>query len=66
MVYMKAEKYIMQYIREHDISFQRVKKDTGIDLLLLESNSNNLLADDFLRLCIYLGIAPEEISDQIL
>lgn len=62
---MKAEKYIIKYIREHDISFQRVKQDTGLDLLLLEHGNDNLLADDFLRLCLYLGITPEEISDQI-
>lgn len=63
---MKAEKYIIEYIREHNISFQKVKRDTGLDLISLERHNNNLLADDFLRLCLYLGITPEEISDQIL
>lgn len=63
---MKAERYIQQYINDHGISVENVKKDTKIDLDNILKNDGNLLADDFLRLCIYLGLTPEEVGDQIL
>ena len=63
---MKTERYIQNYITEHNISTDIIKKDTGLDLKLIFENDGNLMADDFLRLCVYLGITPEEIGDQIL
>ena len=63
---MKTERYIQKYITEHNISTDNIKKDTGLDLNFIFENDGNLLADDFLRLCVYLGITPEEIGDQIL
>lgn len=63
---MKAERYIQQYIKEHNISYEAIKKDIGLDLDKILKKDGNLLADDFLRLCVYLGITPEEIGDQIL
>ena len=65
-VYMKVEQYIKKYIEEHDISVEKVKNETGLDLDNIFEKNDNLLADDFLRLCVYLGITPEEIGDQIL
>lgn len=63
---MKAERYILQYIKDHNISSETIKKDIGLDLDKILKKDGNLLADDFLRLCVYLGITPEEIGDQIL
>jgi hypothetical protein len=63
---MKAERYMQEYMEQHNISYDKVKKDTGIDVRRIFYSEKNMLADDFLRLCIYLGIAPEEVSDQIL
>ena len=63
---MKVEQYILQYMKDHDISNEKVKNETGIDILSLLSEKKELLADDFLKLCIYFGITPEEISDQVL
>lgn len=63
---MKAEKYIIHYLREHNIAYDKIKQDIGIDMYKVENRNIDLLADDFLRLCLYLGLTPEEISDQIL
>lgn len=63
---MKAEQYILKYMSEHEVSNEKVKRETGIDMAGIIDSKNELLADDFLKLCIYLGITPEEISDQIL
>lgn len=63
---MKAEQYILNYMTEHDVLNEKVKQETGIDMVEITKDNKELLADDFLKLCMYLGITPEEISDQIL
>jgi len=63
---MKAEKYLLQHVLEHQISSQKIEADTGINIEKVVSEKQELMADDFLRLCVYLDVTPEEISDQIL
>ncbi len=63
---MKAENYLLQHIIQHDISIEKVEKDTGINIKHVVCEGKELIADDFIGLCIYLGITPEEVSDQIL
>lgn len=63
---MKAEKYLLQHVLEHHISSQKVEADTGINIEKLVSEKKELVADEFLRLCIYLQVTPEEVGDQIL
>lgn len=62
---MKAEKYLLKYMKDHGISTSTVMDETGIFLGEHRDSINGLMADDFLRLCLYLGITPEEVSDQI-
>lgn len=63
---MKAEKYLLEYVREHNMSSKGIEADTGINLEKIVLEEQELMADEFLRLCVYLNITPEEISDQIL
>lgn len=63
---MKAERYLLEYIQEHAISAKRVEQDTGIDLQRMVEEGKELRADKFIELCLYLGITPDEVSDQVL
>ncbi len=63
---MRVEIYLLDYIRQHDISRDQMIQDTGIDLEMLVSKGKELVSDEFLGLCMYLGITPDEVSDQIL
>lgn len=63
---MKAENYLYNYISECNISVEQVKNDIGIDIEKILSGKNELMVDEFLRLCIYLKITPEEVISQIL
>lgn len=63
---MKAEKYLLEYVLQHHMSSKKIEADTGIDIEKIVLEERELMADDFLSLCVYLNITPEEISDQIL
>ncbi len=63
---MRAEKYLLQHIRQHNISVKQIEKDTGINLETYVQEGRELLSDDFCTICIYLGISADEVSDQIL
>ncbi|MBR1864918.1 MAG: hypothetical protein IJ801_00255 [Lachnospiraceae bacterium] len=63
---MKVERYLLEYIREHRISARRMEQDTGINLQHFVEEGKELRADEFIELCLYLGITPDEVSDQIL
>lgn len=63
---MKAEKYLLEYVLEHNMSSKRIEADTGIDIEKIVLEEQELMADQFLNLCVYLNITPEEVSDQIL
>ena len=63
---MKAEKYLLDYVVNHDISITQIEKDIGINIERRVREKKDLIASEFLTLCTYLGITPEEVSDQIL
>lgn len=63
---MKAEKYLMDHIMQSGISMSQVKKDLGIDMEGLFKNNGELMADEFMRLCIYLGVNPDDVMNSIV
>ena len=63
---MRVEQYLLEYIRQHHLSEEQVERDTGTNLQLLIDQGRELVADEFLHICNYLGITPDEVSDQIL
>lgn len=63
---MKAEKYLLDYVVNHDISIAQIEKDIGINIEKRVNEEQDLIASEFLMLCTYLGITPEEVSDHIL
>lgn len=63
---MKAENYILQYILQHNISLVRIEDDTGINLNNVVCKGKDLLADEFITLCVYLGISPDDIRNKVL
>ena len=63
---MKTEKYLLQHMLKHHLSLEKMEMDTGINIEKFVSEQRELKADEFLRLCVYLNITPEEVSDQII
>ena len=63
---MKAEKYLLDYIVSHNIPIAQIENDIGINIENRVNEKQDLMASEFLTLCTYLGITPEEVSDQIL
>lgn len=62
MDYMMKEKRAMeavfQYLKEQQISYKQIKKDTEIDI----SSDRTLTATEFLNLCVYLRKKPEDFA----
>lgn len=63
---MKTEKYLLEYTIRHHISLEQIENDTGINIEQRVREKQDLIAGEFLALCSYLGITPEEVSDRIL
>lgn len=62
----KVTEYILNYMNENNIPSRILSNQTGILEEKLSPNYKEpLLADEFLRLCVYLKLSPEEISRQI-
>lgn len=59
---MKAEKYLLDYMTSRSISVEQVESDTGINMKGLSDGKKDLMADEFLQLCVYLGVRPEDIQ----
>jgi hypothetical protein len=64
-VTMYAEKYILEDIERRNLSLDKIKEETGIDVAVLMEEGQELTALDFLNLCIYLRISPEDIRDSM-
>jgi hypothetical protein len=62
---MYAEKYILEDIERRNISLDKIKEETGIDVTVLMDEGQELNALDFLNLCIYLRISPEDIGNRM-
>ncbi|MGN0483088.1 MAG: hypothetical protein ACI4HI_06020 [Lachnospiraceae bacterium] len=55
-------KKIAAYIKENQISIEQTARDTAVPREKLDGTSaENLSASEFLDLCDYLGIRPEEM-----
>jgi len=63
---MKAEKYLFNCMKVSGVSIEQVKKDIGIDVGGMEEGTYELLADEFIRLCIYLGVNPDDVMDEVI
>lgn len=63
---MRVESYLWKYVRQNGIAADKVAMETGIDLEAMIGEGKELVTDEFLELCAYLGITPDEVSDQIL
>lgn len=60
---MYAEKYILDYVEKYSVSKNKIKEETGIDLDAVEKHHLELAAGDFLSLCLYLKLSPEDIEE---
>ena len=57
-----AARRIADYIQKNHISAEQTSRDTGISLAKLNGTSQeNLSASEFLDICAYLNIRPEEM-----
>jgi hypothetical protein len=65
-VTMYAEKYILEDIERRNLSVDKIKEETGIDVTVLMDEGQELTALDFLNLCVYLRISPEDIRESML
>lgn len=55
-------KKIADYIQKNHISVEQASRDTGIELAKLDGTSREKLsASEFLEICAYLNIRPEEM-----
>lgn len=63
---MKAEKYLLDYMIKTNIPMERVKKDVGIDVQALVNSKKELMADEFIQLCIYLGVNPDDMINEVV
>lgn len=62
----RVTEYILQYMKEHHILSSTLSRETGIsEEKLVPEYKEALLADEFLRLCVYLELSPEEIAVKI-
>ena len=60
---MKVTNRLANYIARQHISPERVAMDTGVALeKLVPETEETLEAGEFLELCIYLGIRPEDMD----
>ncbi len=64
--HMKAEKYLLNYIINSNLSTEQVKSDIGIDIAEVVHNNDELMAEEFLKMCVYLGINPEDVMHAVI
>ena len=54
---------VIKYIHDNKIDVGRISKDTNISISKLKGESKeHLMADEFLELCKYLNIKPEDLK----
>ncbi len=63
---MKAERYLLDYILKNGISVERIHREMGLDMELICKEKKELSADDFVHLCIYLEVNPDDIMKSIV
>jgi hypothetical protein len=60
---LSVSRKIANYIKLNNISISQISKDTGIDEEKLLGNLQPFSAGEFLELCFYLNIRPEDFKD---
>lgn len=63
---MKAEKYLLDYMKKSNIVSEHVKAEIGIDIEAIVNNNGELMADEFIRMCIYLGVNPDDVMNAVV
>ena len=62
----EVTEYMIKYLCENSLSSGLVSQKTGIpEEKLRPGYKEPLLADEFLRLCVYLKISPEKIASAL-
>lgn len=65
VIYMKKEgnvsRQITQYIKDNKISITQIALDTGISEEKLKSEDISFNATEFLEICSYLNLHPEDM-----
>lgn len=57
-----VSKKIAKYIKENQLSIKHIVMDTGIsEAKILNENNEGLNATEFLEICFYLNLRPEDI-----
>lgn len=57
----EVTKEIAKYISEKQLSVEEIENDLGIPRTkLVKETEEDLSADEFMRLCLYLGVRPEQ------
>ncbi len=58
--------YFLDYFEKNRIDIKEISENTGIKIYKLSKEYKTpLSAEEFLRLCVLLGIKPEEIQKSI-
>lgn len=63
---MKAEQYLLDYILKNDISVEKIQKEVGLNIVSICEKKKELSADEFVQLCMYLGINPDDVMGSII
>lgn len=57
----KVSGKIIKYIKDNNISVVQIEKDTGIEQEKLADENVQFSASEFLEICSYLNLKPEDI-----
>lgn len=60
---MSVSEKVINYIKLNNISVSRIAKDTGIEEEKLLGDKLPFNATEFLELCFYLNVNPEEFRE---
>lgn len=63
---MKAEQYLLNYIEQSHISKDWVREVIGVDLEIIIEEQQDMDADDFIRMCLLLGVNPDDVMNATL
>lgn len=63
---MKAEQYLLDYMEKSNITIECVQNEIGINMAELANGKGELMADEFIRLCIYLGVDPDDVMHAVV
>ena len=63
---MKAEKYLLDYMLQCNISQKQVETDKGFNIEKMIQNKQELKADEFIDLCAYLNVDPDDVMNAVV